>query len=135
MSKKNRFLMKRVRLSIRKGLVRFANIDFVRTAVEERADLSAFKEKPSLQILAGVFLICLSFLLGWPAVAACGAVALTLEEPLIAVIGGPFFYGLSHLVFLLGMYFSGAKYTKIFFRWLSRVAVEKSLGRIPPDPS
>lgn len=127
--------MNKVMLTIRKGLVKFADIDFVRTAIEEQADLTAFKEKPSLQVLAGIFLICLSFLLGWPAVAACGVVALKLHEPLIAVIGGPLVYGLSHLVFLLGMYFSGAKYTVIFFRWLSRVTAEKLLSRIPPNPS
>ncbi|MBU0946915.1 MAG: hypothetical protein KJ804_12840 [Proteobacteria bacterium] len=120
---------------MRRVLVRFAAIDFVRTAIAEQADLKAFTEKPSLQILAGVFLICSSFLLGWPAVAACGVVALRLNEPLIAVIGGPLVYGLSHLVFLLGMYFSGAKYTVIFFRWLSRVSVEKLLALIPPEPS
>jgi hypothetical protein len=127
--------MHKMMLIIRKGLVRFADIDFVRTAIEEKADLKAFGEKPSLQVIAGVFLICSSFILGWPAVAACGVVALKLHEPLIAVIGGPLIYGLSHLVFLLGMYFSGAKYTLIFFRWLSRASVEKLLALIPPEPS
>ncbi|MBU0960171.1 MAG: hypothetical protein KKD01_17165 [Proteobacteria bacterium] len=120
---------------MRKGLIRFAAIDFVRKAIEEEADLTAFKEKPSLQVLAGVFLICFSFLLGWPAVALCGIAALKLHEPMIAVIGGPLVYGLSHLVFLLGMYFSGAKFTLIFLRWLSRVTVEKLFALIPPEPS
>jgi len=124
-----------MKLNIRKGLIRFAAIDFVRKAIEEEADLTAFKEKPSLQVLAGVFLICFSFLLGWPAVALCGIAALKLHEPMIAVIGGPLVYGLSHLVFLLGMYFSGAKFTLIFLRWLSRVTVEKLFALIPPEPS
>lgn len=127
--------MNRMKLNIRKGLIRFAAIDFVRKAIEEEADLTAFKEKPSLQVLAGVFLICFSFLLGWPAVALCGIAALKLHEPMIAVIGGPLVYGLSHLVFLLGMYFSGAKFTLIFLRWLSRVTVEKLFALIPPEPS
>ena len=112
---------------MRHVVLKIADIDFVRASIEERADLSAFKERPSVQVLTGVFLICLSFLLGWPAVAVSGVLALKLEEPLIAVIGGPLIYGLSHLVFLLGMYFSGARYTVIFFRWLSRVTAEKLL--------
>ena len=36
-------------------------------------------------------------------------------------------YGLSHLVFLAGMYLSGAEYTAIFLRWLTRVSVERLL--------
>jgi len=114
-------------------MLKIADIDFVRISIKERADLSAFKEKPSLQVIAGVFLICLSSLLGWPAVAASGVLAVKLEEPLIAVVGGPLIYGLSHLVFLLGMYFSGAKYTLIFCRWLSRVSVEKLLAWAGPS--
>lgn len=112
----------------RQLILKIADIDFVRESIEDRADLSAFKEKPSLQVITGVFLICLSFLLGWPAVAVSGVLAVMLEEPLVAVIGGPLVYGLSHLVFLLGMYFSGARYTVIFFRWFSRVTVEKLLA-------
>ena len=112
----------------RQMVLKIADIDFVRSSIEERADLSAFKEKPSLQVITGVFLICLSSLLGWPAVAVSGVLAIKLEEPLIALIGGPLVYGLSHLIFLLGMYFSGARYTVIFFRWLSRVTVEKLLA-------
>ena len=112
----------------RKLIIKIAEINFVRTAIEEQADLSAFKGRPSLQVVTGVLLICLSSLLGWPAVAASGVLAIQLNEPLIAVVGGPLIYGFSHLVFLLGMYFSGAKYTVIFFRWLSRISVEKLLA-------
>ncbi len=118
---------------LRKLILNIADIDFVRIAIEERADLSQFKEKPSLQVVAGVFLICISSLLGWPAVAVCGVVAVQLEEPLIAAIGA-LVYGFSHLVFLAGMYFSGAKYTVIFSRWLCRVTVEKMLvWAAPPE--
>ena len=48
---------------------------------------------------------------------------------LLLVIGGPVLYGLSHLVFILGMYLAGAKYTKIFLRWATRVAVERWLRK------
>jgi hypothetical protein len=111
----------------RKTIVKISKTDFVSLAIEEQADLSAFKEKPSLLTIAGVFIICLSFVIGWPAVAALGVMAIHLHQPMIVVIGGPLTYGLSHLVFIFGMYLSGGTYTLIFFRWLTRVSVEKLL--------
>jgi hypothetical protein len=115
----------RVRPLLRKFILRIVDIDFVRLSIEEQADLSEFKEKPSLQVIVGVLLIIISSLLGWPALAVSGVLALKLDEPLIAVIGGPLVYGLSYLIFMLGMYFSGAKYSVILFRWLTRISVEK----------
>ncbi len=111
----------------RKILLNIAKTAFVRSAIAEQADLSAFKEKPSLKVITGVLLIIIASLLGWPAVAVLGVIAVKLKEPLIAVVGGPLVYGFSHLVFLLGMYFSGAEYSLIFVRWLLRVIMEKLL--------
>ena len=108
---------------------RLAETDFVRKAVEERADLSAFREKPSFRVLLGVFAIGFSYVIGWPAISALGALAVYLQEPLWIAIGGPLLYGLSHLVFLFGMYLSGAKYSKIFLRWATRVALERFMNR------
>jgi len=110
---------------MKKLIEKFLNIEFVQLAIKEKADLSAFKEKPSLRVVTGVSLICLGSLLGWPAVAVLGVLAIKFNEPLLAVVGGPLVYGFSYLVFMLGMYFSGAKYTVIFFRWLCRVIAEK----------
>ena len=84
-------------------------------------------------VLAGVFAIGFSFVIGWPAVAALGYLSITLHEPWIVVIGGPLFYGVSHLVFLLGMYLSGAVYSMIFFRWLTRIIMEKLLRVTTPS--
>lgn len=106
---------------------KIADIEYVRTAVEEKADLSAFKEKPSLRILVGVAVILFSYVIGWPAIGVMGTLAVYLNKPLLAAVGGPLLYGLSHLVFLVGMYLAGAKYAAIFFRWATRVAVEKLL--------
>jgi hypothetical protein len=47
---------------------------------------------------------------------------------LVVIVGGPLTYGLSHLVFLLGMYLCGAVYSLIFLRWLTRVSMEKLLA-------
>ena len=120
----------------KKIIVYFAATAFVRTALAEKADLSAFREKPTPMVLAGVFAIGLSFLLGWPAVAVLGLLSLKLQTPWIVVIGGPLIYGFSHLVFLLGMYLSGAVYSLIFCRWLARVIMERCLvWAVPEKPS
>ena len=111
----------------RRTLQKIAGTRFVHSAINEQADLSAFKETPSLKVITGVVLIIIASLLGWPAVALFGVIAVKLNEPLIVVVGGPLVYGFSHLVFLLGMYFSGAEYSVIFARWLVRVIMEKLL--------
>lgn len=113
---------------IRQSILKIGRSRFVRTAIEEQADLSAFKGKPTPMVIAGVFAIGLSYVIGWPAVAALGVLAVKLDEPWIALVGGPLTYGLSHLVFLLGMYLSGAVYSMIFLRWLTRISMERLLA-------
>ncbi len=110
-----------------------ASKTFVRNALIERADLSAFKGRPSLAVVLGVSAIGLSFLIGWPAIAALGALALKWHTPWVAVVGGPLLYGLSHLVFLLGMSLSGTYYSLVFARWLIRVTMEWALLRLAPE--
>jgi hypothetical protein len=113
---------------IRQSIEKIAATSFVRSAIEEQADLSAFKEKPGPRIIFGLLAIMISYVIGWPAVAALGFLAIKLHEPLLVVVGGPMTYGLSHLVFLLGMYLCGAVYSLIFLRWLTRVSMEKLLA-------
>ena len=108
---------------------RICETEYVRSAIEDKADLSAFKEKPSIRVIVGVSSICFSYVIGWPAIGALGALAVYLNRPLLIAIGGPLLYGFSHLVFLLGMYLAGYNYTKIFLRWAIRVAVEKRMSK------
>ena len=117
------------RRMISRIVTRIGNTPFVRNAIAEKADLTAFKQKPSARILLGVFLIGFSYVIGWPAVGALAALAIYLEEPLVAIIGGPVTYGLSHLVFLAGMVLAGAKYSGIFLRWATRVVMEKLMQK------
>ncbi len=112
---------------IRQSIQKIAATGFVRSAIEEQADLSAFKEKPGPRIIIGLLAIMVSYIIGWPAVAALGILAIKLHEPWIVIVGGPMTYGLSHLVFLLGMYLCGAVYSLIFLRWLTRISIEKLL--------
>lgn len=113
---------------VQKTILYFGAMAFVRKAIAERADLSAFREKPTPLVFAGVGAIVLSFVLGWPAVAALGVLSVKLQTPWIVVIGGPLIYGISHLVFLLGMSLSGAAYSLIFCRWLTRITMEPALA-------
>ena len=108
---------------------RISETRYVRSAIEDKADLSAFKEKPSIRVIAGVSAICFSYVIGWPAISALGAFAIYVDRPWLIAVGGPVLYGLSHLVFLLGMYLAGYDYTKIFLRWATRVVVEKWMRR------
>ena len=108
---------------------KFAETRYVRSAIADKADLSAFKKKPSVRVVLGISAIAFSYIIGWPAVGALGALSIYLEKPLIVAIGGPITYGLSHLVFLLGMYLAGADYTKIFLCWAARVSVEKLMKK------
>jgi hypothetical protein len=51
-----------------------------------------------------------------------------LQAPALLIVG-PAFYGISHLVFLFGMYLAGRdciKYVNIFLSWSLRKALEKA---------
>ncbi len=108
---------------------RLSRIGYVRSAIREQADLSAFKKKPDMRIISGLFFMGLSYVIGWPAITGLGIVSIYLREPLIVILGGAIIYGISHLVFMLGMYLAGAKYSIIFMKWATRMAVEKLIGR------
>lgn len=116
---------------IKRWVEQISRTRYVRSALREKADLSAFRERPSLRIIAGIGAIAFSYVIGWPAVSFLAFLSVYYGEPLIGVIGGPVIYGISHLVFLLGMYLAGAKYTQIFFRWLTRVGMEKLMSFFP----
>ena len=117
----------------RKILEKVGATRFVQKAIADKADLSPFKERPSPRAMAGIVAIGISYIIGWPAVALLGVVSIHLEKPMLAIIGGPLTYGLSHLVFILGMYLAGADYTRIFFRWAPRKTMEKLMGNLHED--
>jgi len=111
---------------------RLAGTAYIRRAMENPADLSAFRQRPTPRLLMGLILLGISYVLGWPAVSAFGAAALYLEEPLVFAIGGPAVYGFSWLVwaasmFLLGV--EGKKYGGLFFRWAVLAAVKRMTGQ------
>jgi uncharacterized RDD family membrane protein YckC len=108
-----------------------ARTRFAKKAIEEQADLSAFKKPPSPRLVAGLILIGLSFVVCWPAIAVAAYLAVHLDEPLIFVIGAPSLYVFSWLVWGAGMLITGTenyKYARIFLRWLVRRWVERHAG-------
>lgn len=102
-----------------------AKSKFASKAIHDGADLSAFKEKPTAQNFIGVFLMCCSYLIGLPTVGLIGALSIYWHEPLLIIIGGPLLLAIAHLVFLVGVYLGGGKYIIAFFRWATRVTLEK----------
>lgn len=100
---------------------------FARRAIEERADLSAFKKKPDLRIILGLCALGGSYIICWPLISGLTTWSILWGEPWIVVVGAPLSYGVSHLTFMAGMYLVGEKYTRVVFRWLTRIALEKLL--------
>ena len=64
--------------------------------------------RPPVRIVVGLSLLGASYVLGWPTIIALGAVAAWLRQPKL-LLGGPVLYGLSWLVFAIGLAFIGSK--------------------------
>ena len=112
-----------------KIIKRIAETNYVRSAIKDKANLSAFKKRPSIRVFAGISVMSISYLIGWPVISALGAISIYLKKPLLVAVGGPLTYGLSHLVFLLGMYLGGIEYAKVFLRWATRITMEKLMDK------
>ena len=110
---------------IKKLANRIAKTKFASKAINDGADLSAFKEKPKAQDFLGILLMCCSYIIGLPAVGLIGTLSIYRHEPLLIIIGGPLLLITAHLIFLVGMYLAGGKYLMVFFRWAARVTLEK----------
>jgi hypothetical protein len=103
-----------------------------RKAIREKTNLAAFKERPSKRFLAGVGLILISYVFGWPMVGLFSFLAAYFQNAGL-LIGGPIAFGFSHLVFLAGVVLAGRgsfKYVEIFFLWSLRSLVEWLIGRL-----
>jgi len=100
-------------------------LKFAKKAIDDRADLSEMKEKPTAKIYVGIFLMCFSYILGLPAIGLLGALSIYWNKPKLVIIGGPSLFVIAHLVFLGGVYLAGGKYLRVFFRWATRIILEK----------
>jgi hypothetical protein len=103
--------------------------DYVRGAIQGQANLDAFKTRPPRRFLIGIGLIMFSFVLGWPMVGLFSFLAAYFQIPVL-LMAGPACYGLSHLVWIFGMYLAGREsieYAHRVLRWVLRKAAEKCL--------
>jgi hypothetical protein len=107
-------------------LINLARRQFMQRILQEELDLSCFQRRPTAGEQFGIFLVLLSYVIGWPAVAFFGFLSIYLKQPLVFIIGGPLMYGISHLVFFAGAYCAGKNYTKAFIKW----SLKKIYGKI-----
>ena len=113
---------------IRRKIARYlAGRKYIKKMLENPADLSEFKERPTKRLIAGLILMGLSYVIGWPAVAALSVLAAWLREPMIAVIGCPTTYGLSYLVFIAGAWLSRAPH---YMGTLARYSIQFCLRKL-----
>ena len=97
--------------------------------LENPTDLSEFNERPTKRLITGLILMGLSYVIGWPAMAALGVLAVWLKEPLIAIIGCPTTYALSHVVFIIGAWLVRAPhYMGTLARYTIQVLLRKLLS-------
>lgn len=104
---------------------RLAKTKFAAKAIAERADLSALGGKPTGRVWWGIALVVAGNIVGAPAIALCAFLAYYWERPMIIMVGGPVLLVIAHLLFLTGIYIAGGRYAMVFFRWLTRVVLEK----------
>jgi hypothetical protein len=127
---------------IKKTTLYFARKKYCRTAIDEHADLSVFKEKLSAAVITGLVLIFVSYLIGLPTAVILGGIVIAKFNALIAAVITTAIYVISWLMLMLGLYLAGPKYGKALGRWSTRVILEKILGdeaktisTLPPEAS
>jgi hypothetical protein len=86
---------------------RLARLPLVQRALETPID-PVLLRPASTRIVVGLILLVASYFLAWPAIALLGAIAAWLRRPVL-LLGGPVLYGLSWLVFAIGLALIGSK--------------------------
>ena len=115
---------------IRRNIARYlAGKKYIKEILENPADLSEFRERMTPRLITGLILMVLSFIIGWPAVAALSVLAVWFKEPLIAVIGCQTTYALSYVVFIIGAWLSRApNYMGILARYTIQSFLRKLIS-------
>lgn len=114
---------------IKKVALRLAEKPFCKQAIADQANLAAIRARPSKTAIAGLAMIAFSYVIGLPAVIVLGILAVWAKDARLAVIGGPLIYGISTLMFIIGIKIAGKQYFRSFMRWLTRIGLEKILGK------
>ena len=121
------------KLAYKLGL-RLSRLKFVRSAIEDHADLHSSGKLMTARFVTGLILMPLSFIICWPVISVLGGLAMHFKKPLILVIGGPTLYIISAVGFAMGVSMAGKKAATVFFRWRARVWVEWLLSKEKAEP-
>jgi hypothetical protein len=113
---------------IKKTALYFARKEFCREAICENADLGIFKERLTKSVVAGIILIVFSNLIGLPTAVIVGGFVIVTFNASVAAVVAVLIYGISWLLFMLGVYLAGPKYGRAFSRWAVRVILVTILG-------
>ena len=108
---------------------KLASTAYGRRAIEKQVTLDACMTSPSPRFFFGVGLVLFSFVLGWPMVALFSILSAYFHAPALLILGAAL-YGLSHLVWMFGMYLAGRnciRYADSVLSWILRKAVERAL--------
>ena len=113
---------------IRRKIAKYlAGKKYIREILANPVDLNEFKERPTPRLITGLILMGFSYVIGWPAVAALGVLAVWLKEPMIAIIGCPTTYGLSYVVFIVGAWLARAPH---YMGTLARYTIQSVLKKL-----
>ena len=113
---------------VKKTALYIARKEFCRKAIAEHANLSIFKKKPSFRVIIGLVLLTFSYAIGLPAAIVLSIIVASHGNAIIAAVAAPLLYGISWLIFLVGVYLAGPEYGRALSRWAARVILEKILG-------
>ncbi len=108
-----------------------ARTRLIRKALQNPVDLEIFKKKPSVRFLIGIFFVGISYIIGWPLISLLGFFAIYFKKPLLFAIGSPITYGVSHLVFMFGIFIAGKDtivYMNVFAQWSFTRLIKRLLG-------
>jgi hypothetical protein len=69
--------------------------------------MGLLRTRPTARIGLGLVLMAVSYPLAWPAMTLLGAWAVRWRSPVLGAVGVPVLYGLSWLVWMLGVWITG----------------------------
>ncbi len=119
------------RLAYKTGL-RLAQIRFIRSALDDHADLAGLGPRRIVKLVSGLLLIAVSNAVCWPLIGVVTGLSAHRKMPYIAVVGAPVVYGIAFICCAIGMSMAGGKEAKIFLRRartrMGRMAIESWHG-------
>ncbi len=111
------------RLAYRLGL-RLAQIKYIRSAIDDHADLNCKGARLIFKLTLGLLLIAGSNSICWPLIGVMSAMAVKTKHPTLALVGCPVIYAVTFICCGVGMAMAGGKGGRMFLRWRARVWTE-----------